>query len=62
MAAARDNAVVAPLVNTLSFQTTGSMLKGLSGFECGIAEAMADQWGDLDGLAPFQRQLFEVAA
>lgn len=33
-----------------------------STFFVGIAEAMADQWGDLDGLAPFQRELFEVAA
>lgn len=33
-----------------------------STFFIGIAEAMADQWGDLDGLAPFQRELFEVAA
>lgn len=28
----------------------------------GIADAMADQWGDLDGLAPDQRDLFGVAA
>lgn len=33
-----------------------------SRFFVGIAEAMADQWGDLDGLAPFQRELFEVTA
>ncbi|MGY6246670.1 hypothetical protein ACXIUS_03845 [Bosea thiooxidans] len=33
-----------------------------STFFVGIAEAMADQWGDLDGLAPFQRELFEVTA
>ncbi|SIP95576.1 hypothetical protein [Bosea sp. TND4EK4] len=33
-----------------------------SRFFAGIAEAMADQWGDLDGLAPFQRELFEVSA
>lgn len=28
----------------------------------GIADAMADQWGDLDGLAPDQRELFGAAA
>lgn len=28
----------------------------------GIAEAMADQWGDLDGLTPGQRDLFGAAA
>lgn len=28
----------------------------------GIAEAMADQWGDLDGLTPDQRDLFERTA
>lgn len=28
----------------------------------GIANAMADQWGDLDGLTPDQRDLFEDAA
>ncbi|WP_436357359.1 hypothetical protein [Brevundimonas sp. CEF1] len=28
----------------------------------GIANAMADQWGDLDGLTPDQRALFEDAA
>lgn len=33
-----------------------------SRFFAGIAEAMAHQWGDLDGLAPFQRELFEVTA
>lgn len=33
-----------------------------STFFVGIAEAMAEQWGDLDGLAPYQRELFEVAA
>lgn len=33
-----------------------------STFFVGIADAMAAQWGDLDGLAPFQRELFEVAA
>lgn len=32
-----------------------------SRFFTGIAEAMAQQWGDLDGLAPFQREL-EFAA
>ena len=33
-----------------------------STFFPGIADAMAAQWGDLDRLAPFQRELFEVAA
>lgn len=33
-----------------------------SRFFVGIAEAMAQQWGDLDGLDPFQRELFEWAA
>jgi len=33
-----------------------------STFFVGIAEAMAAQWGDVDGLAPFQRELFEVPA
>lgn len=33
-----------------------------SRFFTGIAEAMAEQWGDLDGLAPFQRELFERMA
>ncbi|MFC5421449.1 MAG: hypothetical protein DI537_36915 [Stutzerimonas stutzeri] len=31
-----------------------------SRFFPGIAAAMAEQWGDLDGLSPFQRELFEV--
>lgn len=30
-----------------------------SRFFGGIAEAMADQWGDLDGVNPIQRELFE---
>lgn len=30
-----------------------------SRFFAGIAEAMAQQWGDLDGLDPIQRELFE---
>lgn len=30
-----------------------------SRFFSGIAEAMAQQWGDLDGLDPIQRELFE---
>lgn len=33
-----------------------------SRFFAGIAEAMAGQWGDLDGLTPDQRDLFESAA
>ncbi|SFD74374.1 hypothetical protein SAMN05428997_14817 [Bosea sp. CRIB-10] len=33
-----------------------------SRFFAGIADAMANQWGDLDGLSPFQRELFEVTA
>ncbi len=33
-----------------------------SRFFVGIAEAMAQQWGDLDGMAPTQRELFEVSA
>lgn len=33
-----------------------------SRFFVGIAEAMADQWGDLDGMTPTQRDLFEVTA
>lgn len=33
-----------------------------SRFFIGIAEAMADQWGDLDGMTPTQRDLFEVTA
>lgn len=28
----------------------------------GVADAMADQWGDVDGLTPTQRDLFERAA
>ncbi len=33
-----------------------------SRFFVGIAEAMAQQWGDLDGMSPTQRDLFEVSA
>lgn len=33
-----------------------------SRFFDGIAQAMANQWGDLDNLAPFQRDLFDIAA
>lgn len=33
-----------------------------SRFFTGIAEAMAQQWGDLDGLTPIQRDLFGEAA
>jgi hypothetical protein len=33
-----------------------------SRFFPGIAAAMAEQWGDLDGMTPVQRDLFEVAA
>ncbi|MGO4673015.1 hypothetical protein AB4Z40_08955 [Bosea sp. 2YAB26] len=33
-----------------------------SRFFAGIANAMAAQWGDLDGLTPAQRDLFEVTA
>lgn len=33
-----------------------------SRFFSGIAEAMAQQWGDLDGLNPFQRELFDLLA
>lgn len=33
-----------------------------SRFFTGIAHAMARQWGDLDGLSPIQRDLFEAAA
>lgn len=36
--------------------------KERSRFFTGIAEAMADQWGDLDGLTPSQRDLFGAAA
>ncbi|MEH6697214.1 MAG: hypothetical protein V7672_00800 [Brevundimonas sp.] len=36
--------------------------KERSRFFPGIAEAMADQWGDLDGLNPIQRHMFERIA
>ncbi|MBI5940100.1 MAG: hypothetical protein HY859_06710 [Caulobacterales bacterium] len=36
--------------------------KERSRFFAGIAAAMADQWGDLDGMTPTQRDLFERVA